>query len=163
VAGVPRYVTSFLTVGGVWIAHHRLFRSVSHIDSVMMRINLLLLMVTAFLPFPTKVLAEALRQSATTAKIAVLLYRATMVAIELILRAFLHCVASHPELSDQQPAVSESGRGWRTPIVVLYAASILVGLFGFLKVAAGLYRVLALPRVLVLGRHRYRTEPSTAT
>ena len=51
------YVTSFLTIGGVWIAHHRLFSRVRAIDATMVQLNLLLLLLTAFLPFPTAVLA----------------------------------------------------------------------------------------------------------
>ena len=53
------YVTSFLTVGSVWIAHHNLFSRLRFIDPTMLRLNLLLLMATSFLPFPTSVLAEA--------------------------------------------------------------------------------------------------------
>lgn len=51
------YVTSFLTIGGVWIAHHRVFSGLRFVNSTMMRINLVLLMMTAFLPFPTGILA----------------------------------------------------------------------------------------------------------
>ena len=40
-------------------------------DSMMMRLNLLLLMTTAFLPFPTGILAEALRAPEHTAETAV--------------------------------------------------------------------------------------------
>src|ERR1700748_3894112 len=47
------YVTSFLTRGGVWIAHHRASRRLRFFDPVLMRLNMLLLMTTAFLPFPT--------------------------------------------------------------------------------------------------------------
>lgn len=152
------YVTSFLTVGGVWIAHHRLFRSVSYADSMMMRINLLLLMLTAFLPFPTKILAEALRQPSGTAKVAVVLYGGTVLVIELVLRGFLHYVAVRPELSDREPTAgaSTSGRWWLTPIVALYAAAIIVGLLWLPKLAAASYLILAIPGVLLLGRHRHR-------
>src|SRR5262249_46940461 len=54
------YVTSFLTVGSVWIAHHSLFTYLRYVDPVLLRLNLLLLMAAAFLPFPTGVLAQAL-------------------------------------------------------------------------------------------------------
>ena len=53
------YVTSFLTVGGVWLAHHRLFSHLRYVDPMLMRLNILLLMVASFLPFPTGLLAEA--------------------------------------------------------------------------------------------------------
>src|SRR3974390_2770719 len=49
------YVTSFLTVGGVWVAHHLLFRALRSVDSTLLWLNMLLLMITGFLPFPTGV------------------------------------------------------------------------------------------------------------
>jgi uncharacterized membrane protein len=88
------YVTSFLTVGGVWIAHHRACRGLRFIDSMMMRLNLLLLMTTAFLPFPTGILAEALRAPEHTAETAVFLYGATVLVIEVVLQAFAHRASS---------------------------------------------------------------------
>jgi uncharacterized membrane protein len=38
------YVTSFLTIGSVWVAHHNLYGRLPCIDAPMMRLNLLLLM-----------------------------------------------------------------------------------------------------------------------
>ena len=55
----------------MWIAHHRACRGFRFFDSMMMRLNLLLLMTTAFLPFPTGILAEALRAPEHTAETAV--------------------------------------------------------------------------------------------
>src|SRR4051812_30258113 len=43
------YVTSFLTIGSLWIAHHRLFNHLRYVDPVLLRLNLLLLMAVAFL------------------------------------------------------------------------------------------------------------------
>jgi uncharacterized membrane protein len=88
------YVTSFLTVGGVWIAHNRACRGVRFFDSMMMRLNLLLLMTTAFLPFPTGILSEALRAPEHAAETAVFLYGATVLVIEVVLQAFAHRASS---------------------------------------------------------------------
>jgi uncharacterized membrane protein len=41
----------------VWIARHNLFSRLRFIDPTLLRLNLLLLMTAAFLPFPTSVLA----------------------------------------------------------------------------------------------------------
>ena len=95
------YVTSFLTVGGVWIAHHRACRGLRCIDSMMMRLNLLLLMTTAFLPFPTGILAEALRAPEHTAETAVFLYGATVLIIEVVLQAFAHRASSQEHANPQ--------------------------------------------------------------
>ena len=54
------YVTSFLTIGGIWGAHHGIFRRLQYANKRLMVVNLLLLMAVAFLPFPTKLMAEAI-------------------------------------------------------------------------------------------------------
>ncbi len=35
------YATSFLTIGGIWLAHHGVFRRLSYANDEVMRINLL--------------------------------------------------------------------------------------------------------------------------
>src|ERR1700744_5829278 len=81
------YVTSFLTVGGVWIAPHSLFLRLHSIDPVLLRLTLLLLMTAAFLPFPTSVLAQALHHGGTAERTAVGFYGAVALVIEMLLRA----------------------------------------------------------------------------
>jgi uncharacterized membrane protein len=163
------YVTSFLTVGGVWIAHHRLFSSLRFLDSMMMRINLLLLMTTAFLPFPTKILAEALRAPDNTAQTAVILYGATVLVIELVLLAAARYVASRPDLARaRRPDTAiarpnSSGRWWPSATVVLYALAFGVALVDFPKLAAVLYLLLAIRGVLLLERHPRRLRYSEAS
>jgi uncharacterized membrane protein len=41
-------VTSFLTIGGVWIAHHRLFGRLRRIDATVVELNLRPLMTFTF-------------------------------------------------------------------------------------------------------------------
>ena len=149
------YVTSFLTIGGVWIAHHRVFSRLRRIDATLVELNLLLLLFTAFLPFPTAILAEALRAAEHTAEIAVVLYGATVLVIELVLQAVTRYAASRLQPADEQSEVPESAaRGrWLSPIIVLYAVAIGVGLVGYPKLAAAFYLVLAIPSVVLAGTH----------
>lgn len=150
------YVTSFLTVGGVWIAHHRACSGLRFFDSTMMRLNLLLLMTTAFLPFPTGILAEALRAPEHTAETAVFLYGATVLVIEVVLQALAQRASSRTS-GGQQPAIAARpmwNRWWLTPSLVGYLLAICVGLVGFPKVGAVLYLLLAIPGVLLIDVHR---------
>jgi uncharacterized membrane protein len=55
------YTVSFLLIGMIWINHHRMFHHIRHTDGILLGLNILLLMSVAFLPFPTQVLAEAVR------------------------------------------------------------------------------------------------------
>jgi uncharacterized membrane protein len=158
------YVTSFLTIGGVWIAHHRLFSRLRGIDSNMLALNLLLLMVTAFLPFPTGILAEALRAPEHTAEIAVVLYGGTVLAIELILQTLTRYAAAHHGLADEVDGSTRKvpGLSWLSPTVVLYLVAIGVGVAGMPKLAAAFYLVLAIPSVLLMGSHRRGLRRSVA-
>lgn len=44
------YVTSFLTIGAVWLAHHGIFARLRFVDARTIRINPVLLMAAAFCP-----------------------------------------------------------------------------------------------------------------
>ena len=92
------YVTSFLTVGGVWLAHHGLFSRLQAVDPVLMRLNILLLMAVSFLPFPTALMAGALQGSESAERAAVVVYGATAVLIEVLGAAAWRYAASQPGL-----------------------------------------------------------------
>jgi uncharacterized membrane protein len=57
------YVTSFLTIGIIWINHHVMIRRLREPDHMILFLNLLLLMSIAVLPFATDLMADYLRQS----------------------------------------------------------------------------------------------------
>ena len=52
------FVTSFTTIGIMWINHHRLFSYIQRTDTGLMLLNLLLLLVIVFIPYPTALLAQ---------------------------------------------------------------------------------------------------------
>ncbi len=52
------FVTSFATIGIMWINHHRLFNHIKHTDTGLLLFNLLLLLLIVFVPFPTALLAQ---------------------------------------------------------------------------------------------------------
>ena len=79
------YVTSFLTIGGIWMVHHGIFRRLQYMNRELMLINLLLLMAVAFLPFPTKLMAEAIHDRGA-ARAAAVFYGAALLAISLLVR-----------------------------------------------------------------------------
>ncbi len=54
------YVTSFATIGVMWLNHHRLFTHIKRADTVLLLLNLLLLLIIVFIPVPTALLAEYL-------------------------------------------------------------------------------------------------------
>jgi uncharacterized membrane protein len=55
------YIVTFLFIGQVWVNHHVMFDHIRVANRAVLLLNTLVLMVVAFLPFATSVLAEALR------------------------------------------------------------------------------------------------------
>ncbi len=58
------YAISFLVIGTVWANHHNRFRLISRSDHVLLFLNIVFLMCVAFIPFPTALLAEYVREEA---------------------------------------------------------------------------------------------------
>ena len=71
------YAASFLTIGIMWVNHHVVFRQFARVDRPLLLLNVLLLMLIAFVPFPTRVVADH-AQVADDRQAAALLYGSTM-------------------------------------------------------------------------------------
>jgi uncharacterized membrane protein len=56
------YVTSFLTIGIIWLNHHAMIGRLREADHAILFLNLLLLMSIAVLPFATSLMASYLRE-----------------------------------------------------------------------------------------------------
>jgi uncharacterized membrane protein len=52
------FTASFVTIGVMWINHHKMFNRIKYIDNVLLALNLLLLLVIVFIPYPTALLAQ---------------------------------------------------------------------------------------------------------
>jgi len=76
------YATTFVTIGIIWMNHPHTVSLIDHTDRTMLFINNLLLLTIAFLPFPTKLVADYLQkdgeQSATLAYAATFVFMATL-------------------------------------------------------------------------------------
>jgi uncharacterized membrane protein len=77
------YVVSFLTIGAGWLGHTALTDRLAQSDSIFLRLNLLVLLVVAFLPFPTRLVADAL-QHTDAERVAVTFYGLTLLAIRVV-------------------------------------------------------------------------------
>ncbi len=132
------YVTSFLTIGGIWLAHHAIFRRLTSADARVMRVNLLLLMLVSFLPFPTKLLAEAI-DSPSQETAAVIFYGAVLLAISIILSLLWRHIASNRDLLEPGVTDQEVEHISRitTPTLGFYAAVILLAIVAPQAAAVG--------------------------
>jgi uncharacterized membrane protein len=76
------YATSFLIIGIIWVNHHECMACMARVNRTMLFINIVFLMVVAFIPFPTKLVADHLQKSGEHA--AVYAYVITLIAMSVL-------------------------------------------------------------------------------
>jgi uncharacterized membrane protein len=76
------YATSFLIIGIIWVNHHECVACMARVNRTMLFINIVFLMVVAFIPFPTKLVADHLQKSGEHA--AVYAYVITLIAMSVL-------------------------------------------------------------------------------
>ena len=59
------YFIAFMSIGVVWIEHNALTEALERVNAGFLRLNLLLLLLVAFLPYPARVMEEYLRLTDT--------------------------------------------------------------------------------------------------
>lgn len=65
------YAVSFLTIGIIWVNHHTVMGQIGRVDRSFLFQNVAFLMCVAFIPFPTSLVADHVRdQGATVAALA---------------------------------------------------------------------------------------------
>ncbi len=91
------FITSFATIGIMWINHHRLFTRIKRTDTGLMLFNLLLLLVVVFIPYPTALVAQQYAVSPTQHD-AALLYSGTNVILAICFNLLWRYAAFHNRL-----------------------------------------------------------------
>ena len=122
------YAVSFLTIGAAWLAHTALTERLTRSDPIFLQINLLVLLVVAFLPFPTRLVADALHDVGAE-RVAVTVYGLTLVAIR-VLGSALDAYARREHLYSPQGDGDEvqGPRRKLLPVVAGYVIAIIIGL-----------------------------------
>ncbi len=131
------YAVSFSTIGAIWFGHAAMSDYLDHANSVFMRLNLLLLMLVSFLPFPTRLLAQHIGNDERE-RVAATIYGLTLLVTSVML-ALLWRYAQRAHLV--RPDADD------TELQVL-TERLTPGLFGYLLlIVAGLF----VPVVAVVG------------
>ena len=120
------YLTSFLTIGVMWINHHYVFELIARIDRTMLLLNTLLLMMIAFVPFPTAVLAQFVETDG--ARAAAVLYGATLTLTALAFLAWWRYASTGRRLIDEavpDEVIDDVTRSY-TPGSLLYGGAALL-------------------------------------
>ena len=140
------YAISFATLGIVWVNHHTVFAQLDRVDRTFLFINVLFLMVIAFSPFPTRVLAEHLREGSKAAAFAYGLTYTTMAVCYAALWFYAAVGRRLIAPEADQRTVSGISRSFR-PGWAIYAIATLSSLLSA-WLAVGLYAAIALFYVL---------------
>ena len=111
-----------------WLGHSAITSRLERADPLLLRINLLLLFVVAFLPFPTKLIAEALGER-NEERVYVTMYGLTLLAMRVLLTA-VDAHARHAGLyaDDEADEELQIDRQTILGIGVAYIVAILIGL-----------------------------------
>jgi len=142
------YLISFWVIGLYWINHHRKFLLIKKFDHLLLSLNVLLLMVIAFIPFPTAVISENGNRTAT-------IFYALIMALAGLLLAILWLHAARKNaLVDAR--LSRRHR-WREASGPLITAAIFLLSIGVAFFDEGLVRILwilILPVSIITGVRR---------
>jgi uncharacterized membrane protein len=137
------YVTSFLTIGVIWLQHSAITGALRTADSTLYRLNLLVLLLASFLPFPTKLVGEFIGET-DPERVAVVFYGLTLLALDLSLTGFIRYAAEQRRLvKDEIEAEAVEAALAHQPSFLLYGIAIGVA-FLLPTVAVGLYLATAL-------------------
>ena len=142
------FVTSFLTIGGMWMAHHNLFVRLKYADSTLMQLNLGLLLAVSFLPFPTSVLSQALHADDRAQRIGLGIYGVSLLIVQAAYSSLVRYALAHPELHEQ---LEHDGEPPPKP----QASDRRAGIASFIALGAGvLYapKIAAITYLIVAGR-----------
>jgi uncharacterized membrane protein len=123
------YLTSFITIGIIWMNHHHAVSMMGRTDRTFLFINNLLLMTVAFLPFPTKLVAQFLQSD--DEKAAALAYAATFVVMSVIYNAWWRYASGGRRLIAEgvpDSALNAVSRAFN-PGVPMYGAVFIIAFF----------------------------------
>ncbi len=103
------YAVSFVTIGIIWSNHHTVMAQLGRVNRTFLLLNVFLLMCVAFLPFPTRLVAENLRERSQLEP-AALAYGATMTVMSICyLSLWLYAIAGGRLLHDDSDPRTVSG------------------------------------------------------
>ena len=141
------YSVSFFTIGIMWVNHHTVMAQVGRVDRRFLVANIGLLMCIAFVPFPTRLVAEHIRGAG--ARDAALVYGFTMVATAIMFSVtWFYASRGHRLLRrDADPAVVSGISRSYLPGPWIYLGATLLA---FLSPAASVIAFLVIAALYVL-------------
>jgi TMEM175 potassium channel family protein len=136
------YAISFLTIGIICVNHHTVMQQIGRVDRTFLFINVVFLMIVAFSPYPTRVMASTLRDGSRAGAFAYGL-TFTLMALSYGAMWFYAAVGKRLIRPDADPRVVSGISRSFAPGSVIYAAATLSSLLSA-YLAVALYGLIAL-------------------
>jgi uncharacterized membrane protein len=121
------FLASFMTIGVMWLNHHRLFTLINKKDDGLIAFNLLLLLGVTWLPFPTALLAEHLLGAHADQQVAALIYAGSFLALAIVFNVMWRYAVRVGIVNDEVNAAAITKQYSLGPM--LYAVLVAVGFF----------------------------------
>ncbi len=144
------YAISFLVIGTFWASHHRKFQFIRRYDGTLMILNLLYLMVIAFVPFPSSVISEYTNRTST------IFYAMTLCLAGLLLAAMWGYASGRANLVDPHFNRAQRTRQLIAPLLFAAIFGLSVGVAYIEPNFARLCWILILP-VTIYANHGLTT------
>jgi uncharacterized membrane protein len=141
------YTVSFVTIGIIWVNHHTVMEQIGRVNRLFLMLNVLFLMLIAFIPFPTRLLAENIRSEGAEA--AAVSYGVTLTVTAVLFNLLWRYAATGRRLlrADADPRLVQGiGRSY-LPGPFMYFAATLVA-FASPIASAALFAAIAVFYIL---------------
>jgi uncharacterized membrane protein len=146
-ASYVAYAISFTTIGIIWMNHHLVMHQIARVDRTFLVLNVLFLMLIAFIPFPTRLLA--LYVDSPDGQAAAIAYGSTLTLTALAINAVWRYAAHGRRLireDAEQRVVTGISRSYVPGPVIYFVATVVAVVNPWLS--AALFAVIAVFYVL---------------
>jgi len=121
------FLASFMTIGVMWLNHHRLFTLISKRHDWLIAFNLMLLLGITWLPFPTALLAEHLQGPHVDQQTAAIVYAGSFFALSIVFNLMWRYAVRARIVSEDLNVLLITKQYSLGPI--LYAALVVIAFF----------------------------------
>lgn len=118
---IAAYVLSFAIIGLYWISHLRSFELIAKVDGAVFWINLLLLLLVSFIPFPTALLGRYPNEA-----LPIVIYGLTLIACNAVGLGLMAYLLRHPHLLAQEHRRDSLWRQFPVRLMVMVNAGYLM-------------------------------------
>jgi uncharacterized membrane protein len=118
---VAAYVLSFAIIGLYWISHHRSFQLIAKVDGAVFWLNLLLLLLLSFIPFPTALLGRYPNEA-----LPIVIYGLTLIACNAVGLCLMAYLLRHPHLMTKGHSRENFQRQFPVRLIVIVNVGYLI-------------------------------------